>query len=375
MKMILSWAVSGLVFLSFLAGCTKKTDEILVGEFGSLSGNEATFGQSTNKGLRMAIEEANAAGGVKGKKLKLITYDDQGKDDEAAAVVKRLITQDKVVAIIGEVASSRSIAAAPIAQQYKVPMISPSSTNPKVTQFGEYVFRICFLDPFQGMVMAKFMTENLKLKKVAILRDVKNAYSVGLAEAFVAEAKKRNVEILADVSYQAGDIDFKSQLTQIKSKNPEAIFIPGYYTDVGLIASQARQLGIKAVFLGGDGWESSSLSEVAKGAINGAYFSNHYSTDSTDPRAQEFIEKYKSKYNEMPDSMAALGYDAGKILVAAMERSDLSPESIRSEIAKTKDHPGVTGSITIDKDRNAIKSAVIVQVEGAQRKFITNMAQ
>jgi len=375
MKTLASWTLLLSLLVSFITGCTKKTDEILIGEFGTLSGNDASFGQSTNKGIRMAFDEINSAGGIKGKKLKLITYDNQGKPDESAAVVKRLITQDKVLAILGEVASQRSLAAAPIAQQYKVPMISPSSTSPKVTQVGDYIFRICFIDPFQGSVMARFMTEHLKLKKVAILRDVKNEYSVGLADVFAKVATEKGAEILLDVSYQAGDIDFKSQLTQIKSKNPEAIFIPGYYGEVGLITSQARQLGIKAVFLGGDGWENNSLSEIAKDSANGSYFSNHYSTDSTDPKTQDFIQRFKDKYGETPDSMAALGYDAAKILAQAIERTtEISPENIRSEIAKTKDFVGVTGKITIDGDRNAAKPAVIVQVEGNQRKFVTSIA-
>lgn len=368
----------GLVFLIIFSGCTKKTDEIVVGEFGTLTGGEATFGQSTNKGLRMAFDEINAAGGIKGKKIKLITYDNQGKNDESAAVVTRLITQDKVVAIIGEVASARTIAAAPIAQQYKVPMISPSSTNPKVTKDGDinrdYVFRICFIDPFQGAVMAKFMIENLKLKKVAILRDVKNEYSIGLADTFVKEVKARGGEVLIDVSYQSSDIDFKAQLTQIKSKNPEAIFVPGYYTDAGLITVQARQLGIKSVFLGGDGWDSPKLHEIAKEAANGAYFSNHYATDSSEPIVQEFIQKFQKRFNELPDAMAALGYDAGKVLALAITNAkEIKPEFIRDEIAKTKNFPGVTGNITLDENRNAIKSAVVVRVDGNDKKFVTQM--
>lgn len=375
MKKSLNAFVLVLACLIGFSGCTKKTDEILIGEFGTLTGGEATFGQSTNKGLRMALDEINAAGGIKGKKIKLITYDNQGKTDETAAVVTRLITQDKVVAIIGEVASGRTLVAAPIAQQYKVPLITPSSTHPKVTEKGDYIFRICFIDPFQGAVMAKFMTENLKLKKVAILRDVKNEYSVGLADTFVKEITQRGGEVLIDVSYQANDIDFKAQLTQIKSKNPEVIFVPGYYTDAGLITVQARQLGIKAVFLGGDGWDSPKLHEIAKEAANGSYFSNHYSTDSTDPVVQEFIQKFKTQFNELPDAMAALGYDAGKVLaMALMNAKDITPENIKNEIAKTKDFPGVTGVITLDAQRNAIKSAVIVKVEGNDKKFVTKMA-
>ncbi len=370
----MKFLVSFLLFIT-LTACTKKTDELVIGEFGSLTGNEATFGQSTNKGIRMAFDEINSAGGIKGKKLKLITYDNQGKEDESASVVKRLITQDKALAIIGEVASSRSIAAAPIAQQYKVPMISPSSTNPEVTKKGDYIFRICFIDPFQGAVMAKFMLENLKLKKVAVLRDVKNSYSIGLADAFTEQVKAKGGEVVIDVSYQAGDIDFKGQLTQIKSKNADALFIPGYYTEVGLIANQARQLGIKAVFLGGDGWDNADLEEKSKKAINGGYYSNHYSTESTDSKVQEFIQKFKAKFNETPDAMAALGYDSAKILAAAMERTaDFKPEQIRDEISKTKDFAGVTGVISLDANRDAVKSAVVVQVEGAQRKFITSVA-
>lgn len=357
-----------------ISGCTKSGDEIRIGEFGSLTGNDATFGLSTNKGIRLAIDEANEKGGLKGKKIKLITLDDQGRDTEAVQVVTRLITQENVVAVLGEVASSRSKAAAPIAQEYKIPMISPSSTNPEVTKIGDYIFRVCFIDPFQGYVMAKFATENLKVKKAAILRDVKNDYSVGLADVFSSEIKKMGGEIVADLSYQAGDVDFKAQLTQIRSKSPEAIFIPGYYTEVGLIAKQARDLGIKAPFLGGDGWDSSKLSEIGKESVNGSYFSNHYTSESTDPAVQDFIKRFKEKYGDTPDGLAAMGYDAAKILLAAIERApEIKPQSIRDEIAKTKDFAGVTGKISINEGRDAVKSAVVVQVQGSVNKFVTTI--
>lgn len=225
----------------------------------------------------MAFDEVNEKGGIKGKKIKLITEDDQGKPDEAAQAVTRLITQNKVVALLGEVASGRSKAAAPIANKNKIPMITPASTNPDVTKLGEYIFRTCFIDPFQGLVMAKFAKENLGLKTAAILRDVKNDYSVGLANVFVEEFKKMGGEIVEDLSYQSGDIDFKAQLTQIKAKNPQTIFIPGYYTEVGLIALQTKQLGIKSVLLGGDGWDSPKLAEIGKDAVNGnSSYSLHY---------------------------------------------------------------------------------------------------
>ncbi len=371
-------------------GCTRKSDqaagggsasasgssnEILVGEFGSFTGGEATFGISTSNGIKMAFEEANAKGGVKGKKLVLKSLDNQGKAEEAASAVTRLITQDHVTAILGEVASSRSLAAAPIAQQNKIPMITPSSTNPKVTEVGDYVFRVCFIDPFQGTVMAKFASENLKAKKVAILRDVKSDYSVGLADYFQKKFKELGGEIVIDTSFQSGDIDFKAQLTQIKATKPDAVYVPGYYTEVGLIARQARQLGIEVPLLGGDGWDSSKLYEIGGKAINGNYFSNHYTTESTDPAVSDFIKKYKEKYGETPDALAALGYDAAKVLIAAMERTaDLKPEQIRDEIAKTKDFQVVTGKITIDDKRNAVKPAVIVKVDGNVNRFVTTIA-
>jgi branched-chain amino acid transport system substrate-binding protein len=354
---------------------TSSSSEILVGEYGSFTGSEATFGQSTSKGIKMAFDEANKAGGIKGKQLKLISLDNQGKAEEAAAAVTRLITQNGVVAVLGEVASSRSLAAAPIAQEKKVPMITPASTNPKVTEVGDYVFRVCFIDPFQGTVMAKFAFDNLKAKKVAILRDVKSDYSVGLADYFVQKFKELGGQIVADQSYQSGEIDFKAQLTQLRASKPDAIFVPGYYTEVGLIARQARQLGITAPLLGGDGWDSGKLYEIGGQAINGNYFSNHYTTESTDPAVVDFIKKFKERYNESPDAMAALGYDAALVLIDAMKRApDLSPKAIRDEIAKTKDLAGVTGKITLNEQRNAVKPAVVVKVDGNTNRYVTTIA-
>lgn len=372
MRLFLTAVLS--VFFVLGAGCTKKSnsDEILVGQFGSMTGGEATFGQSTDKGVRLAIDAKNAAGGIKGKKIKLITLDNQGKPEEAAAVVKKLITQDKVVAILGEVASTRSLAAAPIAQQNKIPMVSPSSTNPKVTQVGDYIFRVCFIDPFQGSVMARFTHENLKLKKVAVLKDLKSDYSLGLAEFFITKFKDLGGSVVAEQTFQTGDSDFKAQLTSIRGSVPDAIFIPAYYTEVGLIARQARQLGIKAVLLGGDGWDSPKLFEIGQQAIQGGYFSNHYATESTNPATMNFIKEFKAKYNETPDGLAAAGYDAAMVLIAAMERTtEVTPVAIRAELAKTAGFDGATGKITINKDRNADKDAFIVKVEGKAMKFVT----
>lgn len=377
-----------------LISCTKKSDnagggssatatdsnqgvsanEILVGEYGSMTGSEATFGIMTHRGIELAFNQVNAAGGVKGKKLKLISLDDQGKPEEAATAVTKLVTQNKVMAVLGEVASSRSLAGAPIAQQYKVPMITPSSTNPKVTEVGDYIFRVCFIDPFQGTVMAKFAAEQLKAKRVAILRDVKSDYSMGLADFFRDTFTKQGGQIVDEQTYVSGDIDFKGQLTQIKSKKPDAIFIPGYYTEVGLIARQARARGLKQPLLGGDGWDSSKLYEIGKDAVNGSYFSNHYTTESDDPAVKKFIADFKAAYNEEPDGLAAMGYDAAKVLVDALNRaSALTTTELRNALASTSDYPGVTGKITINDKRNAVKSAVVVQVQGTHNKYITTI--
>lgn len=374
------FGIASLAMLSLgLGACTKKdaattttaaTDTIKVGYVGSMTGDQATFGISTENGVKLAFDQINAKGGINGKKLQVISYDNGGKPEEAATAVNKLITQDKVVAILGEVASSRSLAMAPIAQANKIPMITPSSTNPKVTEIGDYIFRVCFIDPFQGLVMAKFADENLKAKKVAILRDVKNDYSVGLADFFTEGFKKAGGTIVLDTSYSAGDLDFKSQLTAIRGKNPDAIFVPGYYTEVGLIARQARELGIKAPLMGGDGWDSPKLTEIGQTAINGSYFSNHYSPEDKAPVVQDFINQYKAQFNVIPDGLAAMGYDAAVVLAEGMKRAgSTDPAALRNAIAATKDHPGVTGRITINEKRDAVKSAVVLKVDGGEFKY------
>lgn len=385
-KLVLSLIFSTM----FIFGCKKDGDSgsgssgavskvegdvIKIGEVGSLTGNEATFGTSTHNGIELAIKEQNAEGGIHGKKIQLVTMDNQGKPEEAATAVTKLITQEKVIAILGEVASSRSIAMAPIAQQYKIPMISPSSTNPQVTQLGDHIFRVCFIDPFQGQVMAKFALESLKVKKVAILRDVRNDYSVGLANFFTETFTKGGGEIVVDQSYSAGDVDFKAQLTAIREKKPEAVFVPGYYTEVGLIARQARELGITVPLMGGDGWDSPKLTEIGGAAVVGSYFSNHYSHEDKSPHVQDFISKYKADYKVIPDGLAAMGYDAAKVLFEAMKRSpNLTTQEIREQIAQTKDYQGVTGKITINENRDAVKSAVVIRVDKDGFKYQTTVA-
>jgi branched-chain amino acid transport system substrate-binding protein len=360
------------------AAAAPAGDTILIGHVGSLTGSEASFGTSTENGIRLAIEDINAKGGIKGKRVAAKTYDDQGKPEEAAVAATRLITQDKVTVLIGEVASSRSLAMAPIADANQVPQISPTSTNPRVTKDGDktrpYVFRVCFIDPFQGTVMAKFARENLKLKKVAILRDVGSDYSVGLADYFKKKFEELGGTVVNDQSFKSGDQDFKAQLTTIKGKAPEMIYVPGYYTDVALVARQARELGIKVPLGGGDGWDSAKLYEIAQGALDGSYFSNHYTDENPDPLIQTFVKRYREKFGATPDSMAALGYDAAHVAFDAMARApDLSGPAVAAAIAATKGFPGVGGTITIDADHNAVKSAVVLRIEKNKARYLATV--
>jgi branched-chain amino acid transport system substrate-binding protein len=346
---------------------------ILIGEVGSMTGTEASFGQSTHKGVQLAIDELNAQGGIKGRKLRDLSIDDQGKPEEASSNVTELITREHVSAILGEVASSISLQMAPIAQSHQVPMVSPSSTNTKVTQVGDYIFRVCFIDPFQGQVMARFTKDDLNLGKVAIFRDIASDYSTGLADEFTATYKKSGGEIVADESYHKGDVDFRAQLTSLKAKNPQAIFIPGYYTDVGLIAKQARDLGIQAILLGGDGWDSEKLYEIGGKALEGSYFSDHYSVEDTSPRIKAFVDSYKKKFkDEVPNSLAAMGYDAMIVLADGMKRAeDLSGPKLRDALAATKNFEAVTGTISMDANRNAQKPAVVIKVApGGRYEFV-----
>jgi branched-chain amino acid transport system substrate-binding protein len=362
-----------------LVSCTgARSDsgsEIVIGEFGSLTGTTATFGISTKNGIDMAIDAINKSGGLLGKQVRVMVEDDQGKPEEAQTVVTKLITKDQVIAVLGEVASSRTMAAAPVAQQNGIPLISPSSTNPKVTQTGDYIFRVCFIDPFQGLVMAKFATNTLKVKNVAVLRDIKNDYSVGLADVFIGNFKSMGGNVVANESYSEGDTDFSAQLTSIKARNPQAVFLPGYYTEVGLVVRQAKKLGLTVPFMGGDGWDSPRLIEIGGDALNGSYYSNHFSVSDPSPAIQKFVSDYKARYGETPDALAGLGFDAASILFDAIKRANSTDGAkIRDAIAQTKDFPGVTGKITLDKDRNAVKPAVVLQVKEGKLNYVETIA-
>jgi branched-chain amino acid transport system substrate-binding protein len=366
-----------------LAGCPPKSEkggaaggtgksgngnEILVGEYGSLTGSEATFGTSTHNGITLAMDEVNAAGGVLGKQIKVSTEDDQSKSEEAASAVTKLISQTGVVAVLGEVASSSSIAAAPVCQSSKVPMISPSSTNPTVTQKGDYIFRMCFIDPYQGPVMAEYIVNTLKKKRVALLTDNRSDYSRGLGEAFSGRFTQLGGQLVITQSYSKGDSDFRSQLTAIKAANPDVIYVPGYYNDIGQIASQARDLGMTQPLAGGDGWESPKLIEIGGKALEGCFYSNHYYADDPTPAVRNFVQKYKDRFGQTPDALAALGYDAAKVLADSIKRAGKTDgPSLRDAIAQTKGFSGVTGTITLGPDRNPVgKKIVIVGIENGR---------
>jgi len=349
-------------------GAQPASGSIVIGHFASMTGPQATFGISTDQAIRLAIEERNAKGGIKGRKIELVTIDDAGKQTEAVTAVTRLINDHKAVAILGEVASSLSLAGGPVAQKAKIPMISPSSTNPDVTDVGDYVFRVCFLDDFQGWVDAKFAKDNLKATKAAILYDQAQAYSSGLADYFEKAFKEMGGTIVTKQAYTGGNLEITSQLQSIKGSGAEVVFLPGYYSDAGTIIRKARESGIKAPFVGGDGWDSEELPKIAGEAINGNFFSNHYAPEEDRPEVKNFVEKYKQEYKATADGLAALGYDAALVLFDAMERApSLGGKDLRDAIAATKNFTGVTGTFSIDENRNAQKSAVVIEYKGGKQ--------
>jgi branched-chain amino acid transport system substrate-binding protein len=358
---------------SSAAGRDSGTGDIVVGEYGSMTGSEATFGKSTDDGVKLAVDERNAAGGVKGRKIKLIAYDDQGKQQEATTAVTRLGQQDHALAVIGEVASSLSIAGGQVAQRLGVPMISPSSTNAKVTTIGNMISRVCFIDSFQGYVGAKFALDTLHLKKAGILFDRTQAYSVGLKDDFRKALEKLGGQVVAEQAYSKGDNDFTAQLSALRGASPDFLYVPGYYTDVVNIASQARKLGLTVPMIGGDGWVSDELKNAGD-ALNGCYFSDHYAREDPRPEVQEFLKKYQAKFGRTPDSMAALGYDAANLLFDAMGRAkSLNGEDLASAINSTKNFKGVTGTITIDAERNAQKPAVIQKLQDGKFSYFAKI--
>ena len=363
-RILLSLGLVATFLFSFACNNTASGDKVRIGVFMSLTGSTANFGISSVNGIKMAADEVNKAGGINGKQIELLVEDDRSDASEAATIVTKFVTQDQVHAVLGEVASSRSIAAAPIAQNAKIPMLTPSSTNPEVTRKGDFIFRSCFIDPVQGAAIGQFAAKGLNAKRAAIMVDRKNDYSTGLATNITETFTKLGGQIVATTSYQEGDQDFNAQLTSIKGANPEVIFVPGYYNDVGLIAKQARDRGITVPLLGGDGWDSAQLYAIGGTALNGSFFSNHYSPFDTDPKVQKFVNDYKALYNATPDALAATAYDAAHIMFDAIKRANSTDgTAIRNALAATNAFPGVTGTVTFNENRDAVKPIVMIEIK------------
>jgi branched-chain amino acid transport system substrate-binding protein len=375
---IMRWitvAMLGLAVVAADIGCKQKpseTGDVVIGEFASMSGGTASFGQASHRGLELAIEQANSAGGVLGRHISLKMYDDRSNVEEAVNVVQKLISEDHVVAVIGEVASKRSIAGATVCEHNKIPMLSPASTNPAVTvengQTLPWIFRICFIDDFQGKADARFAVEQ-GWKHVAMLTNEEEDYAKGLGR-FFKQGFAGHGEIGPEVSYNNSTKDFASQIKRIADAKPDAVYVPGYYEELGLILKAASDANLKVPFFGGDGWDSPQTLKMAE--AQGDYYTDHFTAQDPSPRVQEFVAAFKQKYNgETPDAMDVLGYDAGKVLIDAIKRAGKTdPEAIRDALASTKDFPGASGTITIDAQHNARKPIVMLQIKDQKAQLV-----
>lgn len=367
-----------LLLTGIMAGCGGVgSNDIKIGLLNEMTGSNATLGTSSANGAKLAIKEANAKGGVLGKQIQAVIGDNKSEPSESANAMTKLIAQDRVAAVTGVFASSNAIAAASVAEGSKVPFLAVGATNPKVTvdektgKVKEYTFRVCFIDPFQGTVGANFVLNTLNLKKAAILVDNSSDYSKGLLSFFKEAYSKGGGSIVIEEAYLQKDQDFKAILTKVKAANPDVLYVPGYYEEVGKIVKQARELGITAPIVGGDGWDSPKLAEVAGSeALNNTYFTNHYSVEDTSSASQAFVEAYKKEYGQMPDAMAVLGYDAANVLIDAIKRANSAePGKIREALSQTKDYPAVTGATTLNTTHDAVKSAVIIEMKNGKQMF------
>jgi branched-chain amino acid transport system substrate-binding protein len=366
-----------------LVGCGSKStsgsggDTIKIGANFEMTGGVAAFGNSQLNGIELAADEINKAGGVLGKKFDIVKQDNQSKADESTRVATKLITQDKVDVLMGATTSTNTLAAVQVANDKKTPMLTASATNPDVTfdskknKLNEWVFRACFIDPFQGSVMANFSTQKLNAKTAVIYTDNASDYSKGLQKVFKASFEKNGGKILAEESFQTKDTDFKAVLTRIKQQNPDVIYVPGYYEEVGKIVKQAREMGITVPMMGGDGWDAPQLMEIAgKDALNNTFISNHYSSEDPDPKVKKFVDAYKAKYNTVPDAMAVLGYDGLYMVADAIKRAgEVDKTKIKDALAATKDFEGVTGKIALDKNHDPVKAAVVLEYKDGKQVY------
>ncbi|MHC1715861.1 MAG: ABC transporter substrate-binding protein [Acidaminococcaceae bacterium] len=370
------------ILAASVAGCgSSSSKEIKIGLLNEMTGGNATIGTAAANGAKLAIKEINANGGLLGKQIKAVVADNKSEPSEAANAMTKLLTQDRVVAVTGTFSSSNAIAAASVAEANKSPYLVAGATNPKVTvdektkNVKKYIYRVCFIDPFQGTVAANFAAKDLKVKKAAMLVDNSSDYSKGLAEFFEAALKKEGGEIVANEAYLQKDTDFKATLTKIKSKGAEVLYVPGYYEEVGKIVKQAREMGITVPIIGADGWDSPKLVEIASvSALNNTYFTNHYSVEDTSPKAQAFVDAYTKEYGQKPEALAVLGYDAVYVLVDAIKRANSTDSAkIIEALADTKDFPAISGVTTINKTHDADKNAVVIEMKDGKQVFKTSI--
>lgn len=346
------------------------SEPIKIGANYEVTGAVATFGTGCVNATKLYFDSINKKGGILGRQLELVVADNKSDASESASAAKKLISQDKVVAVLGAVTSKNCLSAAPICQEAKIPMITPTGTNPAVTQQGDFIFRACFIDDFQGTVMANFALKTLKVKTAAIFVDNANDYSKGLAKFFKENFVKGGGQIVAEEAFLQNDTDFRTQLTKIKMKNPAFLYVPAYYQEDGLITKQARELGMNMPIGGGDGWDSSDLVKIAgEQPLNKVYFSNHYSSESKDPLSVSFVKAYTAAYGAAPDALAALGYDAAIAMVTAIKTAKSTDgQKVRDTLAKLK-FKGVSGTISFDANRNPIKSAVVIELKNGAQKY------
>ncbi|WP_410513849.1 ABC transporter substrate-binding protein [Paenibacillus sp. BR2-3] len=355
---------------------------IKIGANFELTGGQASFGDSALKGAQLAVKEINDAGGVLGQQLELVEADNASKSEEATRAAQKLITTEKVVAIIGATTSTNTLGIVPVAQEKEIPLVSSSATNPKVTvdertgELNQWVFRASFIDPFQGQVMANFATETLKAKTAVIYTDTSSDYSKGLQTFFKETFTKNGGTIVSEESYQQKDSDFKAVLTRIKESNPDVIYLPGYYEEVGKILKQAREMGITVPFMGGDGWDSPQLAEIAgAAALDNTFMSNHYSPEDSSPEVKSFVDAFKAANGDLvPDGMAALGYDAVKLVADAITRAGSTDATkLKDALAATKDLQLATGKITMNETHDPVKAAVVLKFVDGKQTFETKV--
>lgn len=383
MKKRILAALMALAMLGAFSGCSNTgdggsasggsdSDTIRIGGLAPLTGDAASYGVAVNNAIQMAVEDINANGGIDGKQIEYIYYDEKGDTTEATNAYNKLVQDDKVVAIIGDVTTKPTLAVAQTSQQDNIPIITATATAAEVTLTGPNIFRACFTDPFQGELMASYASEKLGATKVAVLSDMADDYSSGIAEAFVAKAEELGMQVVADEKYQDGDVDFKSQLTNIKGQNPDVLFLPVYYEDLRLISAQAKEVGVTAQLCGADGWDSVLTDNFDSSVLNGGVFCSQYSTESTDERVQSFISAYKEKYEMDPNMFAVLAYDATNMMAQAISDAGSTDSQAIIDAMAALEYDGLTGHMTFDEDRNPKKSAVIVSIQDNAYKFVEN---